>query len=153
MLRLTPQRQAVLDVLVAAHDHPTAAQVFERVRSRQPRIGPATVYRTLGLLVAAGQARLLALGDGASARYDANVDRHDHVVCTECGAAMDVDAPLPADTVAQLVKRTGYDLMEYDLQFRGRCPACQRRSRRTGSRTKARNLIDHNVKQEVDRRV
>lgn len=128
MLRLTPQRQAVLDVLVAAHDHPTAAQVFERVRAQQPGIGPATVYRTLGLLVAGGQARMLALGEGASARYDANVDRHDHVVCTECGAAMDVDARLPDETLAQLAVTTGYDLTEYDLQFRGRCPTCRRRS-------------------------
>lgn len=128
MFRLTPRRQAVLDVLVAAHDHPTAAQVFERVRTRQPGIGPATVYRTLGLLVTGGQARLLALGEGASARYDGNLDRHDHVVCTECGAATDVDAPLPDETVAQLAARTGYDLVDYDLQFHGRCPACQRRS-------------------------
>jgi Fe2+ or Zn2+ uptake regulation protein len=128
VFRLTPRRQAVLDVLVAAHDHPTAAQVFQRVRTRQPGIGPATVYRTLGLLVTGGQARLLALGEGASARYDGNLDRHDHVVCTECGAATDVDAPLPDETVAQLAARTGYDLVDYDLQFRGRCPACQRRS-------------------------
>jgi Fur family ferric uptake transcriptional regulator/Fur family peroxide stress response transcriptional regulator len=117
----------VLEVLVASDDHPTAAEVFQRVRTRRPGIGPATVYRTLGLLVAAGQARMLALGEGASARYDANVDRHDHVVCLGCGAAMDVDAPLPAETVSQLAARTGYDLTEYDLQFRGRCPACQRR--------------------------
>ena len=125
MLRLTLRRQAVLDVLVAARDHPTAAQVFDRVRERHPGIGAATVYRTLGLLVAGRQARMLALGEGASARYDANLDRHDHVVCTECGAALDVDAALPRDTLAQLAARTGYDLTEYDLQFRGRCPSCK----------------------------
>lgn len=135
VIRLTPQRRAVLDVLVAAHDHPTAAQVFERVRQHRPGIGPATVYRTLGLLVADGQARMLSLGEGASARYDAKVHRHDHVVCTECGAAMDVDAALPADLVAQLAARTGYDLKEYDLQFRGRCRACQRRPATRGMRT------------------
>lgn len=128
MYRLTPQRQAVLDVLVDAPDHPTAAQVFERVRRQQPGIGPATVYRTLGLLVAEGQARMLVLGEGASARYDAKINRHDHVVCTECGAAMDVEAPVPAAIVAQLADRTGYDLKDYDLQFRGRCPSCQRAS-------------------------
>jgi Fur family ferric uptake transcriptional regulator/Fur family peroxide stress response transcriptional regulator len=120
----------VLDVLAEATDHPTAAQVFERVQQRQPSVGPATVYRTLGLLVAEGQARMFALGDGASARYDANTDRHDHVVCTECGAAMDVDALLPGTTVAQLAARTGYEITEYDLQFHGRCPDCLRRTAR-----------------------
>jgi Fe2+ or Zn2+ uptake regulation protein len=126
LLRLTARRQAVLDVLTAADDHPTAAQVFERVRAHQPGIGPATVYRTLGLLVAGGQARLLALGEGGSARYDANVERHDHVVCTGCGAARDVDSPLPDETVLRLAAWTGYDLVDYDLQFHGRCPSCRR---------------------------
>lgn len=130
MIRLTRQRQAVLDVLADAHDHPTASQVFERVRSQQPGIGAATVYRALGVLVADGQARMLTLGEGSAARYDAKVSRHDHVVCTACGAAIDVDAPLPDEVVAELAARTGYDLREYDLQFRGRCPSCQRRSPR-----------------------
>ena len=128
-MRLTPQRRAVLDVLAAARDHPTAGQVCERVRAREPGVGPATVYRTLALLVSDGQARMLTLGDGSSARYDAKVNRHDHVVCTGCGAALDVDAPVPDKIVAQLAEQTGYDLREYDLQFLGRCPSCQRRPR------------------------
>jgi Fur family ferric uptake transcriptional regulator/Fur family peroxide stress response transcriptional regulator len=130
MHRVTPQRRAVLDVLTAAHDHPTAAQVFDRVRAHQPGIGAATVYRTLALLVAEGQARMLSLGEGASARYDANVSRHDHVLCVDCGAAMDVLAPLPARTVADMASRTGYDLTDYDVQFRGRCPSCHQRHRK-----------------------
>jgi Fur family ferric uptake transcriptional regulator/Fur family peroxide stress response transcriptional regulator len=139
MHRVTPQRQAVLDVLVAAHDHPTAAQVFDRVRERQPGIGAATVYRTLSLLVSEGQARLLALGEGASARYDANVSRHDHVLCVDCGAAMDVESPFPLDALTEMSARTGYDLTEYDVQFRGRCPSCdstrQTQRDRTNKRT------------------
>jgi Fe2+ or Zn2+ uptake regulation protein len=125
VLRLTPRRQAVLDVLRSADDHPTAAQVFERVRASQPGIGAATVYRTLGLLVADGHARLVALGDGSSGRYDANIDRHDHVVCVGCGAAVDVDARLSPEAVANVAADTRYDLLDYDLQFRGRCPACR----------------------------
>jgi Fe2+ or Zn2+ uptake regulation protein len=125
VLRLTPRRQAVLDVLKSADDHPTAAQVFDRVREQQPGIGAATVYRTLGLLVADGHARLVALGDGSSGRYDANVDRHDHVVCVGCGTAVDVDARLPREAVADVAARTRYDLLDYDLQFRGRCPSCR----------------------------
>lgn len=130
MHRVTPQRRAVLDVLMAAHDHPTAAQVFDRVRRKQPGIGAATVYRTLSLLVDDGQARVLSLGEGASARYDANVTRHDHVLCIDCGAALDVDAPLPTGALADMSSRTGYDLTEYDVQFRGRCPACNRAHRK-----------------------
>lgn len=125
-LRSTPQRRAVLDVLTAARDHPSAAEVYDRVRLRLPGIGPATVYRTLGLLVASGAARELSLGgDSGAARYDANTERHDHLVCDACGAAVDVDAPIPAGLAREIAARTGFTVDSYDLQFHGRCPTCQ----------------------------
>jgi Fur family transcriptional regulator, peroxide stress response regulator len=123
-IRMTPQRQAVLDVLHRSHDHPTAAEVYDRVRAGAPGIGAATVYRTLALLVESGQALELSLADGARARYDGNVARHDHVVCTQCGRAVDVSSPLPAGAVPALARRTGFAISNYHLQFHGRCPDC-----------------------------
>jgi Fur family ferric uptake transcriptional regulator/Fur family peroxide stress response transcriptional regulator len=121
---MTPQRQAVLDVLLGSHDHPTATEVYDRVRRTQPGIGAATVYRSLALLVESGQAVELSLGDGSSARYDGNTARHDHVVCDGCGRAVDVETPLPPRTVPTLSRDTGFAITGYDLQFRGRCPDC-----------------------------
>jgi Fur family ferric uptake transcriptional regulator/Fur family peroxide stress response transcriptional regulator len=123
-LRMTPQRQAVLDVLLASHDHPTATEVYDRVRRVHPGIGAATVYRTLALLVDSGDALELSLGEGSSARYDGNVMRHDHVVCDGCGRAVDVVTPPLTRTVRALSRDTGFDISGYDLQFRGRCPDC-----------------------------
>lgn len=125
-LRLTPQRQAVLDVLRASHDHPTAQDVLDRVRRTSPGIGAATVYRALNLLVEQGFALELELGHTA-ARYDANTSRHDHVVCVRCGAASDVDAPLPAELPESVARVTGYAVTAHDLRFRGLCPTCQSR--------------------------
>ncbi|HEX4015611.1 MAG TPA: transcriptional repressor [Frankiaceae bacterium] len=125
--RLTPQRRAVLEVLESATDHPTAAEVFERVRVSAPGIGPATVYRTLALLVANGMALELSLGEGSSSRYDGNTARHDHLVCTSCGAASDIQSALPGELLEQITSRTGYALSHYDLQFHGLCPECQAR--------------------------
>ncbi|MEX5631993.1 Fur family transcriptional regulator [Parafrankia sp. FMc2] len=124
-LRLTPQRGAVLEVLKAADDHPTAAEVYERVRVAAPGIGSATVYRALALLVATGHALELSLGDGTAARYDANTSRHDHAVCERCGRAVDIDQPVPDGMVAEIARRSGFTITGYDLQFRGLCPACQ----------------------------
>jgi Fur family ferric uptake transcriptional regulator/Fur family peroxide stress response transcriptional regulator len=121
---MTPQRRAVLDALAASTDHPTAAEVIDRVRALQPGIGAATVYRTLALLVESGQALELNLGDADSARYDANVARHDHVVCLDCGRAVDVQAPMPARAVRALSEDTGFAITGYDVQFHGRCPSC-----------------------------
>ncbi|HET7531217.1 MAG TPA: transcriptional repressor [Mycobacteriales bacterium] len=126
--RMTPQRSAVLDVLRASTDHPTAADVLERVRGVQPGIGAATVYRTLALLVESGQALELTLGDGQSARYDAKVSRHEHVVCRDCGRAVDVEPTVSPRTVRTLSERTGYTITGYDLQFHGRCPDCTTRT-------------------------
>jgi Fur family ferric uptake transcriptional regulator/Fur family peroxide stress response transcriptional regulator len=124
-LRLTPQRRAVLDVLRAATDHPTAAEVFDRVRRVQPGIGSATVYRTLGRLVAAGQALELTLDGQPAARFDANTERHDHLLCHSCGAAADIHAPLADGLLADVAARTGYAGLSYDLVFHGLCPACR----------------------------
>lgn len=126
--RMTPQRRAVLDALAASSDHPTAAEVLDRVRTAQPGIGAATVYRTLALLVESGQALELNLGDGHSARYDANVMRHDHVVCLDCGRAVDVQAPMPPRAVRALAEGTGFAITGYDVQFHGRCPSCLART-------------------------
>lgn len=123
--RLTPARQAVVDVLTAATDHPTAADVFDRVRRVHPGMGAATVYRTLGLLVETGRARMLSLGDGAGARYDANTSRHDHLVCTGCGRAVDVDLPIGREVLTGAAAVSGFDVTGYDLQLHGRCPACR----------------------------
>jgi Fe2+ or Zn2+ uptake regulation protein len=124
--RLTPQRQAVLTTLESATDHPTAAELFERVRQTVPGIGPATVYRTLALLVSQGLAQELSLGDGSAARYDGNTSRHDHLVCSSCGAASDIESALPAQLLRQMTTRTGYAITRYDLQFHGLCPTCQK---------------------------
>lgn len=123
-LRLTPQRQAVLDVLHTSHDHPTAQDVLDRVRRTSPGIGAATVYRALNALVETGRALELDLGDTA-ARYDANTARHDHVVCVRCGAAADVDAPLPAGLATTVEAVSGFAVTGHDLRFRGLCPTCQ----------------------------
>lgn len=124
--RLTPQRRAVLDVLRASHDHPTAQDVLDRVRRTAPGIGAATVYRALNMLVASGQALELSLGD-AAARYDANIARHDHVVCVRCGAAADVSAPLPSKLARQVSHVSGFAVTGHDLKFTGLCPTCQKK--------------------------
>jgi Fe2+ or Zn2+ uptake regulation protein len=127
-LRVTPQRQAVLDVLAGSADHPTAAEVYERVRARLPGIGAATVYRTLALLVASGAALALTLGgDSHAARYDANTERHDHLVCDECGRALDVHAGLRLRAVEELAAENGFSLTSFDLRLHGLCPNCQPR--------------------------
>jgi Fe2+ or Zn2+ uptake regulation protein len=123
-VRLTPQRAAVLDVVRASRDHPTAREIFARVGTVRPGIGFATVYRALGLLAAHGLVRELNLGDGASVRYDGNTRPHQHVVCTDCGSFADVSVELPSTIADAVSTATGYAVKGYDVRFQGRCPNC-----------------------------
>lgn len=123
--RMTPQRQAVLDALRTSHDHPTAEDIHGRVRATSPGIGVATVYRTLDLLVRHGTVSELRLGDDAATRYDANVQRHDHVVCRGCGTVRDVIVRLPRRVVTTAEEQSDLEIDAYDLEFRGLCAACR----------------------------
>ncbi len=122
--RLTPQRAAVLDVVRHARDHPTARDVYQRVRHRVPGVGFATVYRALNLLADHGQVLELQLGDEAVARYDGNVSRHDHVICSNCGAVADVRVELPGRVTVEATVASGFTVDAYELRFSGRCPSC-----------------------------
>ena len=123
-LRLTPQRRAVLDVVAEAQDHPTAAQVLDRVRERVEGVGAATVYRTLALLVESGQVAELRVGEGQALRYDQNVHSHAHLVCTACGQVQDAHVQLDAVALAKLMKKTSFTIAGFDLQLHGRCARC-----------------------------
>ena len=122
--RPTAQRTLVLDVVKEADTHLTAAEVFERVRQREPRIGYGTVYRSLHLLAEHGLIQELTFAD-QSCRYDGRTDRHDHVHCLECGLLADVDVPvaLMARHVAE--ERSGFRITSHHTVFSGMCPHCR----------------------------
>ncbi|HSY15923.1 MAG TPA: transcriptional repressor [Jatrophihabitantaceae bacterium] len=122
-LRVTPQRRAVLDVL-SSSDHPTAAEVLERVQHQLPGVGAATVYRTLALLVEAGQAAMLRVHEGDAARYDRTVERHDHLVCTECRRVTDAQVSLDAHQLDQLAGQSSFVMTGYEVHIYGRCAKC-----------------------------
>ena len=90
--RNTRQRQVILEELQKLTSHPTAAGLYEIVRRRLPKISLGTVYRNLELLARTGLIQKLEFG-GGEARFDGNVDRHDHVRCVRCGRVDDISAP------------------------------------------------------------
>ncbi|MCC7367829.1 MAG: transcriptional repressor [Chloroflexi bacterium] len=123
-LRMTPQRQAILDAVRASNDHPRAADIYERVRRVQPGIAFATVYNALHALADHGIILQLSFGDHAS-RFDARTDRHDHALCTACGDLVDAVAPPSLETIQQAAAETGFSIRAYHTQLLGVCAACQ----------------------------
>ena len=122
---LNENAQAVLDVVRASQGHPTAAQVYEVVREKRPRMGIASVYRILHNLVERGYIKELRHTD-ESCRYDAHVERHDHAICTICGALLDVpvEVKLPQEVLQAAAKAAGIELSSHELRLYGLCPQC-----------------------------
>ncbi|MFN3649763.1 MAG: Fur family transcriptional regulator [Armatimonadota bacterium] len=123
MVRQTKQRQAILEIVERSHDHPTAAQVFERVQRVLPGIGYATVYRNLGALTEEGMIREIRVGDVA--QYDRRTDRHDHAVCGQCGKLIDVEVPLAVEAVQAALDETGFQVAGYHTEVFGLCSECR----------------------------
>jgi Fur family ferric uptake transcriptional regulator/Fur family peroxide stress response transcriptional regulator len=123
-LRMTGNRQVVLEVLRNTTAHPTAQQVFLAAREQQPQIGFATVYRTLDLLVQHGLAQEVYRDRDGAAHYDANVSRHDHAICDRCGTIADVSAPLHALAYAIIERSAGFRIDWHATAFTGLCAAC-----------------------------
>lgn len=123
--RMTPQRQAVLDAVRSSEGHPTVDQIHQDVQDKVPGLGMATVYRTLDLLVEHGLVLQLRIGEHPVARYDGNLDRHDHVRCDRCGSIWDVDLRLPTSVLTRAREATKVDVVDYDLQLTGICQSCR----------------------------
>jgi Fe2+ or Zn2+ uptake regulation protein len=127
---LNTNAQAVLNVVKEAHNHPTASDIYEAVRETRPRMGLASVYRILRMLVAQGWIKEVRHND-ETCRYDARTDRHDHAVCTACGKLIDlpVDISIPQDLLASAAKDVDIVLNSYELRLFGICSACSQNVR------------------------
>jgi Fur family peroxide stress response transcriptional regulator len=123
-LRVTPQRLAVLRVLLRSHDHPAPEAVFQRVRGDLPSVSLATVYKVLASLEAAGLASRVGVPGDAN-RYDANRAPHHHLICTRCGNVADHEDPRLAPALPRDLG--GFVPSEARVQILGLCARCRAR--------------------------
>jgi len=126
MIRLTTQRQILLEELSKVTSHPTACELYEMVRKRLPRIGLGTVYRNLELMADSGMILKLELG-GAQKRFDATTDPHYHVRCSICGKMDDVMIQVQENITKNAAKKSSYRILGHNVEFTGECPTCQKK--------------------------
>jgi Fur family ferric uptake transcriptional regulator len=107
MIRLTTQRQIILEELSKVKTHPTASELYDMVRKRLPRIGLGTVYRNLELMAESGIILKIEVG-GTQKRFDA------------------IDVPVVKDLVAQAAATTPYLIQGHHVEFTGVCSNCQK---------------------------
>jgi len=123
-LRMTLQRQIILDHVRASRSHSSADDIFQRVRHKLPRISLGTVYRNLEILSEQGLIKKLG-PPGKQMRFDGNVDPHYHIRCVACDKIED----LPVQPIDHLPERvsalTNYIILGHEVDFWGLCPDCQ----------------------------
>ena len=127
-LRMTRQRRVILEELRKVRSHPTADELYTRVRRRLPRISLGTVYRDLNLLSELGIIHTLKLAGGQK-RFDGTCEEHYHVRCLGCGRVDDVPAAPSAAIVKKIGRKLRYEIIGHRLEFVGFCPACRRKRR------------------------
>jgi len=130
-LRSTEQRRLIIDALFTARDHVTIDGLLEQVRATDPRVGYATVYRTLKLLTESGVAQEHHFGDGHT-RYELadSEAHHDHLICVECNSITEFEEPAVEALQERIAARHGFEIRAHKHELYGVCAECQRKRKR-----------------------
>lgn len=127
-LKSTNQRDTILHVFVNAGSHLSADELYSRIKKTHPRIGYATVYRTLKLLAEAGMAEERRFEDGFTRyEYRATDGHHDHLICTRCGEIIEFENDQIEELQSNVAKRRHFRVLSHKLEIYGLCSACQDR--------------------------
>ncbi len=123
-IKVTPQRIAIYKELASTDQHPSTETIYKKIKDYYPNISLTTVYRTLETFEKLGLISVVNVLYNA-ARYDANLDPHHHIVCTECKKVEDVyDDSLNNLDISN--KTLGdYKVEGYSLLLSGLCKSCR----------------------------
>lgn len=130
-LKVTTQRLAVLTALSQGTDsHLTAEEIYELVKTSNPDIGLATVYRTIQLLLELKIIDRIHLDDGY-VRYelghvyeDGDSHHHHHLICVKCGRVMSFQGDLLDEFEKKMESKTGFQIQDHDVKLYGYCADC-----------------------------
>jgi len=121
-LRITPQREAILEYLLSTDEHPSARGILESVRNKVPRICLSTVYGTLAELSKHNIIKELEF-DEMENRYEGNISQHINLVCVRCGRISDYMTAHTID-MEQVRQATQFRPIQSRFELYGVCAAC-----------------------------
>src|SRR5436189_3100455 len=122
-LRVTTQRQTIIDTVFSTEEHFTAEQLLEWSRAKDPSISRATVYRTLPLLTESGLVREMDFGKDYKF-YDPNYadhPNHNHIICNDCEKIVEFESDRLERLENEISHRLGFEVKSQRLQITGRC--------------------------------
>lgn len=125
-LRSTDQRRLIVETFFRSENHVSIEELLSQVRAKDPKVGYATVYRTLKLLTECGVANERRFGDGLT-RYELADDttHHDHLICVECGDITEFEEPQIEELQDRIARKYGFLLRSHKHELYGVCSKCR----------------------------
>jgi Fur family peroxide stress response transcriptional regulator len=124
-LKITPQRLAIIDVLIERRDlHPGARLVYEEAKKKRKSLSLSTAYATLNELSQHGIIKMLEF-DKMENRFEGNLDEHINLICERCKKILDYKVPIAVDK-REVVKKTGFSVTDTRLEYYGLCRECRK---------------------------
>lgn len=130
-LPITQQREIIAEVVFNSNEHQSVEDIEAKLRSQDDRIGKATIYRTLEMLVKSGLVAEHDFGEGFK-RYEhlfGQAPVREHLVCTECGKVKAIDTPELQRLHQEVAEKQGFMPARYRMTIYGICRDCQEAGR------------------------
>lgn len=124
-IRVTPQREAIIQYLIGSEEHPTAEKIYEALAPQFPHMSVATVYNSLRLLANLNLIEEMSSNDAAT-HFDFALQPHYHAICTNCGKIVDFIYGKMTDVEQVATQKTGFEVSGHHLEVYGLCPDCQK---------------------------
>ncbi|MDE0214355.1 MAG: transcriptional repressor [Deltaproteobacteria bacterium] len=120
--RRTRQLEVIWEAVKGEMSHPTADQIYDRVRRDMPHISLGTVYRNLQKLAADGKLQILTID--RTQHFDPLLKKHPHFICESCGKVYDVTLDRSDEAAPVLSRETGFTVTSHQLSLYGTCEMC-----------------------------
>ena len=125
--RLTPQRIELVRLIAISEGHPSASELYTKIKRQFPTMSHATVYKTLALLKELGQVVEINLRDDC--HYDGNrPEPHPHLICIKCNKIIDAEVSLDQESLRKLEQISGFKIIRPQIFLYGLCPNCKEES-------------------------
>jgi len=123
---LSHQREEIFDTFMKTKNHPTIDRLYDVIRKKYPKIGLATVYRTMRVICDADLARKVDFGDRVR-RFEHKYKRHKHyhLICTKCGRVIEVKSPEIERLQKKLAGQYDFIATKNTMKIFGICSRCQ----------------------------
>jgi Fe2+ or Zn2+ uptake regulation protein len=130
-LKITPQRLAIIEVLVEQADlHPGARLVYKEAKRKKKSLSLSTAYATLNEFSRHGIIKTLQF-DRMENRYETNREEHINLICERCKKILDYKVPVVVDQ-RRVAKKTGFSITDIRLEYYGYCRECRKNKARKG---------------------